>query len=57
MTVCGFSFVDSISEELVIKSLKFADSYITVPIENLSLIKNTHVCQYSMNKETCDARR
>ena len=34
-------YYPSISEELVIKSLNFADSYISVPTEDLSLIKNT----------------
>ena len=33
-------FYPSISEELVIKSLKFADSYTNVPDEDLSLIRN-----------------
>ena len=35
-----FGFYPSISEELVTKSLKFADSCISVPNENLSQIKN-----------------
>ena len=33
-------FYPSISEELVIKSLKFAGNYTTVSTEDLSLIKN-----------------
>ena len=33
-------FYPSISEELVIKSLNFADTYTKVPTENLGLIRN-----------------
>ena len=58
-----FDMVDyypSINEELVIKLLNFAKSYISVPTEDLSLIKNDCkpvLCELcKLNKELCGAK-